>query len=195
MVDVRFVWFGDLCSPIYRCDISRRVYIPGDRQGAARHPGTLRAVRRHTDYALARRAVLRDLERGRVTRLDVCDAHPELLRAGRHLGEPAPFACPVCEARSLRYVSYVYGNDLRQANGRAITNASELERLDASARRVRAVRRRGVPRVPVEPPHPARAPRPSVRCRAEATPTVAARARGGARRSLAPSHGGRRREC
>jgi hypothetical protein len=89
-------------------------------------------VRRHTDYALARRAVLRDLERGRVTRLDVCDAHPELLRAGRHLGEPAPFGCPVCEARSLRYVSYVYGNDLRQANGRAITNASELERLGAA---------------------------------------------------------------
>jgi hypothetical protein len=36
-------------------------------------------VRKHTDYALARRALLRDLERGTVTRLDVCDAHPELL--------------------------------------------------------------------------------------------------------------------
>jgi len=89
-------------------------------------------VRRHTDYALARRAVLRDLERGRVTRLDVCDAHPELLRAGRHIGEPAPSTCPVCDARALRHVSYVYGNDLRHANGRAVTNALELERLDAS---------------------------------------------------------------
>ena len=89
-------------------------------------------MRRHTDYALARRAVLQDLERGRLTRLDVCDAHPELLRAGRHLGEPAPLACPVCEARSLRYVSYVYGNDLRHANGRAITNDGELARLGAA---------------------------------------------------------------
>jgi hypothetical protein len=89
-------------------------------------------VRRHTDYALARRAVLRDLERGRVTRLDVCDAHPELLRAARHLGEPAPAACPVCDARSLRYVSYVYGADLRHANGRAITNEIELARLGAA---------------------------------------------------------------
>jgi hypothetical protein len=88
-------------------------------------------VARHTDYVLARRAVLRDLERGRLTRLDVCDAHPELLRAGRHLGESAPVPCPVCEARSLRYVSYVYGSDLRHANGRAITNDLELARLDA----------------------------------------------------------------
>jgi hypothetical protein len=38
----------------------------------------------------------------------------------------------VCDAGALRHVSYVYGNDLRQANGRAVTNASELERLDAS---------------------------------------------------------------
>jgi hypothetical protein len=89
-------------------------------------------VRRHTDYALARRAVLRDLERGRLSRLDVCDAHPELVRAGRHLGQPAPHSCPVCDARSLRYVSYVYGDDLRQANGRAVTNDSELERLGAT---------------------------------------------------------------
>ena len=100
--------------------------------GAVGTPRYTAPVRRHTDYALARRAVLRDLERGRVARIDVCDAHPELLRAGRHLGEPAPTACPVCDARSLRYVSYVYGNDLRHANGRAITNDTELARLGAA---------------------------------------------------------------
>jgi hypothetical protein len=89
-------------------------------------------VRQHTDYALARRAVLRDLERGAVARLDVCDAHPELLRAARHVGERVGERCPVCSGRHLAYVSYVYGDHLRQANGRCIVHPSELERLDAA---------------------------------------------------------------
>ena len=89
-------------------------------------------VRRHTDYALARRALLRDLRRGTVARHDVCDAHPELLRAARHVGEPAPHECPVCSANHVRYVSYVYGEHLRQANGRCIVHPSELERLGAA---------------------------------------------------------------
>ena len=87
------------------------------------------AVRRHTDYALARRAVLRDLQRGVVTRLDVCDAHPELLRAGRNVGEIAPHECPVCGEGNVRYVSYVYGEKLGQANGRWISCEGELEEL------------------------------------------------------------------
>jgi hypothetical protein len=90
---------------------------------------TLPAVRRHTDYALARRAVLRDLQRGVVTRLDVCDAHPELLRAGRNVGEIAPHECPVCGEGNVRYVSYVYGEKLGQANGRCISYEGELEKL------------------------------------------------------------------
>jgi hypothetical protein len=89
-------------------------------------------VRRHTDYALARRAVLRDLQRGMVARLDICDAHPELLRAARHVGERAPHDCPVCSGRHVAFVSYVYGDNLRQANGRCIVHPSELERLGAT---------------------------------------------------------------
>ena len=89
----------------------------------------LRSVPSHVDYALARRAVLRDLRRGAVTRLDVCDAHPELLRAARNVGEPAPHDCPICGSERVRYVSYVYGENLRHANGRCITNQLELERL------------------------------------------------------------------
>jgi len=89
-------------------------------------------VRSHTDYALARRAVLRDLRRGEVTRLDVCDAHPELLRAARNVGEAAPHDCPVCGADSVRLVSYVYGEKLREANGRCISHPTELERLGAT---------------------------------------------------------------
>jgi len=89
-------------------------------------------VPRHIDYALARRAVLRDLRRGSLARLDVCDAHPELVRAARHIGEPAGQPCPVCEARRLAFVSYVYGDGLRHANGRCIVNDDELARLAAA---------------------------------------------------------------
>jgi hypothetical protein len=89
-------------------------------------------VRRHVDYALARRAVLRDLRTGRRDRPDVCDAHPELLRAGRHVGEPSEQDCPVCGSDEMRVVSYVYGEALRGANGRCVATPSELARLDAT---------------------------------------------------------------
>jgi hypothetical protein len=86
----------------------------------------------HVDYALARRAVLRDLRRGALTRGDVCDAHPELLRAASNVGEPASHHCPICGNGRVRYVSYVYGDTLKQANGRCITYEGELDKLDAS---------------------------------------------------------------
>lgn len=94
-------------------------------------PRTLRRVGSVTDYALARRAVLQDLRRGALTRLDVCDAHPELVRAAQHLGAPLPSECPVCGAAELREVSYVYGDKLNGANGRCVANPAELERLRA----------------------------------------------------------------
>lgn len=87
-------------------------------------------VRRHTDYALVRRAVLRDLRRGALSALDVCDAHPELLRAARNVGAPASFTCPVCRAGGLRFVSYVYGDGLGTANGRCLSFEGELEKLE-----------------------------------------------------------------
>src|SRR5687768_13493059 len=93
---------------------------------------TFRPMRRVTDYALARRAVLRDFRRGALTRLDVCDAHPELMRAAQYIGTEVDDACPVCGAGTLRLVSYVYGDKLKQANGRAISNHDELARLGAS---------------------------------------------------------------
>jgi Family of unknown function (DUF5318) len=106
--------------------------ISGRTGDPAEAPAYTRPVRRHVDYALARRAVLRDLRAGRLDRDDVCDAHPELLRAGRHIGSPAPTACPVCGRRNLRLVSYVYGDALARANGRCITSPTELDRLDAT---------------------------------------------------------------
>ena len=49
------------------------------------------------DYRLARNMVVSEFRKGRLSRLDVCDAHPELLRAARNVGEPAIQDCPVCE--------------------------------------------------------------------------------------------------
>ena len=76
--------------------------------------------------------MLADLRCGRRDREDVCDAHPELVRAGRHVGEPLDADCPVCGQASLRLVSYVYGDALRHANGRCIATDQELAKLDAS---------------------------------------------------------------
>ena len=86
-------------------------------------------MRRQIDYRLARRAVLRDWRRGRLSRLDVCDAHPELVRAARNVGEETLHDCPICGKAKLRLVSYVYGDALKGANGRCITSPAELERL------------------------------------------------------------------
>lgn len=90
-------------------------------------PGVVRAI----DYALARRAVLAELAAGTRSREDVCDAHPELLRAARNVGEPAGEPCPVCGGGELVLVSYVFGDGLRRANGRCVSDPGELESLQA----------------------------------------------------------------
>jgi hypothetical protein len=71
------------------------------------------------DYTLAKRALLRDFRRGILSKPDICDAHPELLRAGRYLGQEARRPCPVCEEGDLRLLAYVYADSLRANNGRA----------------------------------------------------------------------------
>lgn len=80
------------------------------------------------DYRLARNAVVREFRRGRQSRLDVCDAHPELLRAAGSIGVAAPDPCPICEAGPLRHVSYAFGPNL-PPGGRTFVGASELARL------------------------------------------------------------------
>lgn len=76
------------------------------------------------DYALARRAALADLQRGVLSRQEVCDAHPDLLRAARHHGEPTQRPCPLCRTdlcrtdRPLVAVTYVYGDELGESSGR-----------------------------------------------------------------------------
>lgn len=77
------------------------------------------------DYQLTRRHLLAELKRGRLGRVDVCDAHTELLRAAANVGELTEVDCPVCEEQKLINVSYVFGGRL-PSFGRCITKPSEL---------------------------------------------------------------------
>lgn len=72
------------------------------------------------DYTLARRSVLASLRRGTLHTSDVCDAHPELLRAAKHIGEEFSGACPVCSHDALKRVRYVFGDELKRNNGRVV---------------------------------------------------------------------------
>lgn len=82
-------------------------------------PGRPPAARSVIDYALARRATLAGLATGRLSRHDACDAHPYLLRAARHHGEPSTSRCPVCRTdKPLTHVTYTYGDELGEASGR-----------------------------------------------------------------------------
>ncbi|NLV54660.1 MAG: DUF5318 domain-containing protein [Acidimicrobiales bacterium] len=84
------------------------------------------------DYRLARRHLIAEYRRGRLARHEVCDAHPELLRAGREVGEEASVDCPICEEAKLRLVSYVFGPRL-PAFGRCITKRGELQAFNRRA--------------------------------------------------------------
>jgi hypothetical protein len=70
------------------------------------------------DYTLAKRALLRDARRGLLSIEDLCDAHPELVRAATHVGESTRDDCPVCAKEKLVLLAYVYGDALKHDNGR-----------------------------------------------------------------------------
>jgi hypothetical protein len=81
------------------------------------------------DYRLARRAALAELRNGSLDTAHVCDAHPELMRAAKNIGEDSPMKCPVCSHESLRLVRYVFGDDLKRDNGRVVYPSDFLEEL------------------------------------------------------------------
>jgi hypothetical protein len=83
------------------------------------------------DYRLARRAVISEFRKGRLSSNDVCDAHPELRRAAAEYSRPTSETCPICEDAQLVLVSYVFGPQL-PSHGRCIV---ELKELAALARR------------------------------------------------------------
>lgn len=82
------------------------------------------------DFRLQRNAVVKEYRKGRLSRLDVCDAHPELLRNAEHASRPATEPCPICEGpEALVLVTYVFGAGL-PASGRCILSDRELARLE-----------------------------------------------------------------
>lgn len=93
---------------------------PGSIKGAT-SPGEI-------DYRLARQHLVAEFRRGRLAQHEVCDAHPELVRAAREVGEPSRIDCPICADDKLVLVSYVFGPRL-PSHGRCITSAQELRRL------------------------------------------------------------------
>ncbi len=80
------------------------------------------------EYRLARERVVSEFHKGRVSRLEVCDAQPELLRVARNLGTRTAVDCPICENNKLVHVSFAFGPRL-PASGRALTSRAELAGL------------------------------------------------------------------
>lgn len=81
------------------------------------------------DYRLIRQSVVQEYRRGRLSRHDVCDAHPELRRAAvGGAGRLTDEACPICEDHQLVLVTYAFGNQL-PAGGRCVTSTREMARL------------------------------------------------------------------
>jgi hypothetical protein len=104
-------------------------FRPDAVRGAVGRAGAPTGV---VDYRLQRNGVVKEFKKGRLTRLDVCDAHPELLRNARHASNPSPEICPICETEGeegLRLVTYVFGDKL-PASGRCILASKELAKLD-----------------------------------------------------------------
>jgi hypothetical protein len=66
-----------------------------------------------------------------VTPLDVCDAHPYLLRAARFHGEPTDCACPVCRRDHLTHVTYTYGDCFKADTNGRVRRTAELAALAA----------------------------------------------------------------
>ncbi len=86
------------------------------------------------DYRLARRAVLREFRRGRLSIIDICDAHPELTRNAVSCPHPTEEMCPVCEQAQLVNVIYVFGPRL-PSSGRCVATTKELAALNKRATR------------------------------------------------------------
>ena len=73
------------------------------------------------DHRLQRRALLREVREGMRGLDEVRDAHPDLVRAGVHIGSVVTDPCPLCERDGLRHVSYVFErHGTRTGSGRAL---------------------------------------------------------------------------
>ena len=82
------------------------------------------------DHRLARRMLINEVRRGRVPLDEVCDAHPELIRAARNVGNETQSECPICEKVNLRLITYVFGHGIGP-QGRCVSTAKDMRSLNA----------------------------------------------------------------
>jgi hypothetical protein len=80
------------------------------------------------DHQLARRAIINEVKKGRLSRDSVCDAHPELIRAAKNIGEPSKTLCPICEQVNVSLVTYVFGHGLPK-HGKVVTDRNDILKL------------------------------------------------------------------
>jgi len=97
-------------------------FRPESIKGVA--PGTPGEI----DYRLARQALVSEFRKGRLAQHEVCDAHPELIRAARNVGDESSRVCPICEDANVVLVTYVFGPRM-PAHGRCVTTKAEMLRL------------------------------------------------------------------
>jgi len=91
--------------------------------------GTRGAV---VDHRFARRHLINEFRRGRLRKDQVCDAHPELIRAASNVGAPTKVRCPICDEHDLVLVTYVFGPRL-PAFGRVVSTAAQMATLSHSS--------------------------------------------------------------
>ena len=89
------------------------------------------------DHRLARRMLVNQVRIGRLRRDEVCDAHPELIRAAANVGTETEASCPICEEHNLRLVTYVFGHGL-PAHGRCVSTAKEMRQVSVAGHERRA---------------------------------------------------------
>lgn len=79
-------------------------------------------------YRLQRQATVASVRSGSLSRSQVCDPHPQLVRAAREVGEQTDVECPICEETCLVHVTYVFGPRLPR-HGRCISYPGEVAKL------------------------------------------------------------------
>lgn len=99
-------------------------------QGPGFSAGALRGASSGiVDHRLARRHLINEFRRGRLRQDQVCDAHPELIRAARNVGSESRAVCPICAVAPLRLVTYVFGPRL-PSHGRCVSTAKEMAAIN-----------------------------------------------------------------
>src|SRR3954470_19848144 len=81
------------------------------------------------DHRLERLALINEYRRGRLPRDPICDAHPELIRAAKNVGNPSSVLCPICEEINLVLVTYVFGPRL-PSHGRCVATKDDLAKFN-----------------------------------------------------------------